>query len=184
MNYLKNISKFFVLGVLTLVMTACSNDDDDQNSGSDDVSINITGDLIYNVSGSGGFTLVSQEPGFMEVWAINMVNASPQTYSLDLLLKTNNGEIDQITPGTYYMGDEPTAQTPVFSAIYNHFPDGDFSNRVEFNTLLDGSGVLVIESSTANQVKGTMEVTAHTYDASFQYITGTIEISASFTIYK
>ncbi|WP_339612124.1 hypothetical protein [uncultured Planktosalinus sp.] len=184
MKYTVNkFSKFLVLGLVALVLTACPKDDDGMETVNEtgEASFTVTGDVNREESGTATHILLENEPGVVQVWWVLMKDASPQTFTLEPSLMTTSGAAEAPKPGTYQIGEALELQDMTFQLIYNHFPDGNFENKTEYSTHFDGEGTLTIHSVEGEWVTASYEVTAHTYDDNFQNIEGTVTIAGSFT---
>jgi len=185
MNFFK-VSMLSILSILLLSFIACSSDDDASPSGSNfgDFQLDVSGD--FNAQKSGFADFDGLEAFGSQTWEISMNDNNPSTVSLQFMLFSAIGEVNQPSPGTYEIGFESNSDS-VFTAIYTHIPDGNFSETVEYSTLPTGDqvygGTLVIETSNANVVSGSFDFTAAKVDDDFNVV-GEISVSGEFNARK
>lgn len=183
MKYVK-LTFLSILPLLFFSLTCCSSDDDSASNETNfgDFNLNVSGD--FNATKSGFADFDKLDINTFETWELNMIDTNPQSLSLTLSLNSATSEINQPTPGTYEIGFEPNSNS-IFSVVYTHIPDGNFSESVEYTTLPvddNGSfgGTLTIETSNSEVVSGNFEFTVAKLDDNFN-VDGTINVSGTFS---
>ncbi|MCH8534307.1 MAG: hypothetical protein LAT51_04485 [Flavobacteriaceae bacterium] len=185
MKKIKKISILFI--TLSFVMFSCSSDDEGSPSSSNfgDFDLTVTGDFEANKSGFADFD--GLDAFGSQTWEISMNDNNPSTVSLQFMLFSAIGDVNQPSPGTYEIGFEANSDS-VFTAIYAHIPNGSFSETVEYSTLphsedMNYGGTLTITTSTDGRVSGNFQFTAAKTDNDFNVV-GEISVSGEFNARK
>lgn len=178
-----------IILVLLLSLISCSSDDDNPNNGQEfgSFELTVTGDIEATKSGFADFTQFNFSS--LQDWSIDMFDPNGSSQTMDLSISTSSAveDVSRPEPGTYDIGFSATDPS-VFSAIYVHIPNGNFSESVEYSTLpisddTSYGGTLTITTSTENTVSGSFEFTAAKVDDNLN-ITGEINVSGEFTANK
>jgi hypothetical protein len=177
---MKSIKSLSVILICFMFLSgACSNDNgSDPISGADDFQLEVSGSFQSTASGFADFDGMSSFG--VNTWEISMNDNNPQSLSFQLMLTSSTSNVTRPAPGTYQIGFEPNS-TSVFTAIYTHIPNGDFTASEEYSTLTEEyGGTLTITSSSDNTVEGSFNVILAKTDDNFN-VTGEIEVVGEFT---
>lgn len=181
--------------IVSLVLFGLSCSDDATGPDSDSfghLTMKVTGDFVADKSGHADFW--GMDLGSAHTWEISSNDLSPQTFSLTFMHMSVE-PITQPGTGTYAITDGLPAAAwedpkPLeFMATYTHIENQDFAGAVEYGTMIcaadfPSGGSLTITSSTAEEVRGSFEFTAHHADISSETgqceLYGTIHAEGSF----
>lgn len=183
-----SILNLFVCGIMVFFAFSC-NKDEVKDTDLGEVNITVSGDLNGTFKGIADFDyLVS---GGNEIWSISTHDTKPQTFSMSIMVAGNEwteNTIGRPEPGTYSIGGLYTSD---YQAGFDHIVDQDYYNEkgknASYSTIWQEEeeiGVLVITSSTENEVKGRFDFIAHQYDEDDLRKIGTVSIKGNFIANK
>lgn len=187
MKFFKNPFFLFIAIILTLGVVACSDDEDNNGtpagpSGGEygTSEFTLSGDVQGDRSGYADFELLNLA-GISHLWAISMLDFSPQTFSLSLNMSVDSENAPMPGPGTYPVGidvNNPTA--PYFSANLTLIENEDFANGIDYVTTMSNGGTVTITTANDQQMIGTFEFSAIAYGDSAN-VESTIDVEGSFS---
>ncbi len=167
-------SKLFSLAIiffLTIFMVACSSDDDNGGTPTDEVNFHISGDVEGHKSGFATLVQV-EESGIQQLFfSMNDGISGTQTFSLNLYLSNTGQDVEVPTQGDYSIG-LPAAQD--FWVVYTDLSGAD---GVEYGSIWGASGTLTITESNSGRVSGEFEFTAEGNIDGMGNPTGQIEVT-------
>ncbi|NEN25680.1 hypothetical protein G3O08_19490 [Cryomorpha ignava] len=189
MQFFKQPLSFFLFLAITLTLGMVSCSDDDNKDGGPagpagdefgSSALTLSGDVEGERSGMADFELLNLA-GLSHWWTISMLDFSPQTFSLNLILSVNSENAPQPGPGTYPIGiDINNPNTQYFTADLTLIENQDFANASNYTTAMTSGGTVTITAANDQEMVGTFEFTAIEYGDSLNVIS-TVDVSGSFS---
>tara|TARA_R110000850_G_scaffold150497_1_gene273319 strand:+ start:239132 stop:239668 length:537 start_codon:yes stop_codon:yes gene_type:complete len=169
---MKNTTFYFILTLL-FTFTACTDDDDNGNNGdgpnvgANEITFDISGAVEGEKSGA-SYVVIVQDFSYL-ISSNDGTSSSDQTFSLVFHKSFDDGNASaNPAPGTYPIGTVgDLMDQDGFWVVYS-----DTQNNQEFGGQ-NVDGTLTITSNSNNQLKGTFEFSAGSYEGSEGTITVT-----------
>src|SRR5690554_3353676 len=185
MNLLKQKCSFLLMLFILSALISCSDNDKNIDPPSEPELKSALGSASLNFSGEieGQHKALADFDdlyiGKRNTWKITMQDYSPQTFEVTIFKMSSTGGAARPVPGTYEIGGNLSSPNVYWATVVLRESES-ISEVIEYSSMVDKTGTLIIDASDDEAVSGSLEFTAHQYDPVSLEVLNTTTVTGSF----